>query len=371
MTKCNGFFCVCLISVPLVNMLNSNINVEPQQPYHVAPIPTVYGATAMQPTLATFQQQVPPYLRLSFIVPIVIAVVIITVACVGAYVYIRVDDRKAKMKAFRSASNVYSGTLALGPGKRFQYMSAGSGPSTSFNSCNQSIVSEEGSLSFRYSDSGSDKSRPLLSRPPLPTGVLWAQQQSPIPEEDEAIVEIGSSAYETLPFQKNFHQSTPVQNFNGMNQTNGSNHSNNSGKSPSNAKSPPFPPPPPPLPSVFGINKSSPLNQNKLNGNNIFCHADVHHVQSSGASDANNSDSYDDFHFFAPAPQHVWTQFFFFFLYSVILFIHSTVIHMRFTFLNCLQITWNGISSWILAKLIFSLFSIVILTFILVNHHKF
>ena len=273
-------------------MLNSNINVEPQQPYHV--VPTLYGA--VQPTLASYQQQVPPYLRLTFIVPIVIAVVIIVVACVSAYVFIRVDDRKAQMNAFKAASTVYAGTLAMGPGKRFQFMSAGG---SSVNSCNQSMVSEEGSLSFRYSDTSSDKSRPLLARPPLPTGVLWAQQQSPIPEEDEAIVEIDSSAYETLPFQKNF-QSTPMQSFNNSTVANQSNGSNQSNKSLLTSKSPPFPPPPPPLPCVMEIPKLA-----KANGNNVFCHVDVHQVQSSNASEANNSDSYDEFHFFAPPPQHV------------------------------------------------------------------
>lgn len=334
--------------VPLVNMLNSNqIESQPQQPYHaVAAIPTA----AFMPTLATYnhqqQQQVPPYFRIGFIIPIAIAIVVIVIACVGAYVYIRIDDRNQQMKLYNAAasvsapgngcSNVHVGTLAVGPGKRFQYISPGhtsssgvgkmfntsitpsslnsSGIGLRDNSCTQSLVSEESSLSFRYSDSSSDKGRLLLSRPPpqqssssssmIPTGVVWAQQQSPIPEEDEAIVDIDSSAYETLPFQKNGQfQSTPMQSFTSaanQSQHQLTNSSNNSTKSPS------FPPPPPPLPGA--IFKSSPLNnakpntsQNNNNNNNIFCHhVDVHHTQSSAAtSDTNNSDSYDDFRFFS------------------------------------------------------------------------
>lgn len=276
------------------------------------------------------------------------AAVVITIACVSAYVYIRVDDRKAQMRAYKAAAaanGIYAGTVAVAPGKRFQFVSPGapgnggavvggpSGYNSSFNSTasfnlghnkhdlsSQSLVSEEGSLSFRYSDSCSDKSRPLLSsRPPgmqLPTGVLWAQQQSPIIEEDEhAIVEIGSSAYETLPYEKNLglSSSTPMSSFNQgqggpkmvMNTTNSSHSSNHSGKS---AKSPAFPPPPPPLPGAGFATGRSPQNKATVptSGNsNMFCHVDVHHVQSSNASDANNSDSYDEFHFFSPGPQHV------------------------------------------------------------------
>lgn len=296
-------------------MLNSNVNAEPQQPFRIAAIPTVFS-----PHQSYGQsQQVPPYFRLGFIVPVAIAIVVIVIACVGAYVYIRIDDKNTQMKMYNTAAaNSYlAGTLAVGPAKRFQYISPNNktintSSSPSFNStglrdnsCTQSLVSEESSLSFRYSDSSSEKCRPLLARPPiLPTGVVWAQQQSPIPEEDEAIVDIDSSAYETLPFQKN---STPMQSFVGVGdnkhqQTTGSNHSQAS----FTAKSPAFPPPPPPLP---GAMSKSPMSSgggaNKLPrqsqpNNNIFCHVDVHHAQSSGASDANNSDSYDEFHFFSP-----------------------------------------------------------------------
>ncbi|XP_027206276.2 uncharacterized protein LOC113799780 [Dermatophagoides pteronyssinus] len=324
-------------SSSLMNMLNSNIESpqSPQQSYHaIAAIPTA----AFLPTLSTnfhqpsLQQQVPPYFRISFIIPIAIAIVVIVIACVGAYVYIRIDDRNQQIKLYNStaavAANVtavqHHGTLAIGPGKRFQYISPGNGhnngkifnqsitPSSlnssagllRDNSCTQSLVSEESSLSFRYSDSSSDKGRPLLSRPPLssnasmiPSGVQWAQQQSPIPEEDESaagnIVDLDSTTYETLPFQKNeqFKQSTPnMQSFQQQQQS----------------KSPAFPPPPPPLPGAT-IFKASPLNRpnitsNNNNNNNMFCHhVDVHHTQSSSCatSDANNSDSYDDFRFFS------------------------------------------------------------------------
>lgn len=309
--------------------------------YPVAPIPTIYSSHLQPPSPTypygpTSTQSVPPYLRLAFVLPVMIAAVVIVIACVSAYVYIRVDDRKAKMKTFNSATNgIYAGTVAVPAGKRFQFISPGGGgggigPNTSalslahssmasgmngFNKhdlSTQSLVSEEGSLSFRYSDTSSDKCRPLLaSRPPgsggmMPTGVMWAQQQTPIMEEDEAIVEVSSSTYETLPFQKDGRfafQSNPMSSFNAgqplskMNTSN-SNHSSNSNKS---ARSPAFPPPPPPLP---GANVGrSPSN---TNGKPTFCHVDVHHVQSSNASDANNSDSYDEFHFFTPdGAQHV------------------------------------------------------------------
>ncbi|OTF71904.1 hypothetical protein BLA29_000993 [Euroglyphus maynei] len=303
--------------VSLVSMLNSNVE-SPQQPYHaVAAIPTA----AFLPTLATYQQssqQVPPYFRIGFIVPIVIAIVVIVIACVGAYVYIRIDDRNQQIKLYNASvnTNVHVGTLAVGPGKRFQYISPGNSGGKMFNtsitpsslnssagllrdnSCTQSLVSEESSLSFRYSDSSSDKGRPLLSRPPMPSGVVWAQQQSPIPEEDEAIVDIDSSAYETLPFQKNGQfQSTPMHSFTNQQQlSNGNGNNHSQANSIISAKSPSFPPPPPPLPGA--IFKSSPSNKpNTSNNNNIFCHVDVHHTQSS--DNTNNSDSYDDFRFFS------------------------------------------------------------------------
>lgn len=252
-----------------------------------------------------------------------IASVVIVIACVSAYVYIRVDDRKAQMKAYKAAAvanGIYAGTVAVAPGTRFQYVTpGGAGPSTSgmnssFNSTasfnlgnkhdlsTQSLVSEEGSLSFRYSDSSSDKSRPLLSsRPPgMPTGVLWAQQQSPIIEENEDIMEIDSSAYETLPYERNggfggaaMCASTPMSSFNQSNpkvMTSASNHSSASGKSATC-----FPPPPPPLPGALSKSPAS-------KGGNI-CQVDIHHVPSSNASDA--ADPYDEFHFFSPGPQHV------------------------------------------------------------------
>lgn len=359
-------------SFSAVSLVNLDLNSQ-QAAYPVAPFPTINSQSVVatthhlqlspSPTSGTYYggsaqtaAPVPPYLRLAFVVPVMIAAVVIVIACVSAYVYIRVDDRKAQMRAYKAAAaanGIYAGTVAVAPGKRFQFVSPGggnvgaagpSGYNSSFNSTasfnlgnssggnkhdlsTQSLVSEEGSLSFRYSDSCSDKSRPLLSsRPPgmqLPTGVLWAQQQTPIMEEDEAIVEIGSSAYETLPYEKNLglmSSSTPMSSFHAqgggggkaasqqmMNNTTNSNHSSNSAKS---AKSPAFPPPPPPLPGAgngnVGFPGRSPLNKAAGGANsNMFCHVDVHHVQSSNASEANNSDSYDEFHFFSPGPQHV------------------------------------------------------------------
>lgn len=272
----------------------------------------------VQPTMNyDLQQGVPPYLRPTFILPIAIAVVVIVMACVGAYVYIRVDDRKANARAINAAGRLYAGHIAAGvPGsavlnanKQFQYTpnlmnnnSMTSSMNTTGSSCNQSMVSEEGSLSFRFSDTGSDKNRPLLSRAPGQTlaAAKWSQQQGPIEEEDE----IESNAYETLPFQKTM-QSTPMQSFSNPQQhpqqhaTISSNNSNGS------IRSPAFPPPPPPLPEAAFNTGRSPQRASIRNSGVGFCHVDVHHVQSSNNSEANNSDCYDEFHFFSPGPQHV------------------------------------------------------------------
>jgi hypothetical protein len=65
-----------------------------------------------------------------------------------------------------------------------------------------SIVSEEGTLTLRYSDGNG---RPLMARPPIPT-VLWAQQQGPIREEDSDGLS-SCNPYSTLPFQRKMRES--------------------------------------------------------------------------------------------------------------------------------------------------------------------
>jgi hypothetical protein len=125
------------------------------------------------------QQSVPPYLRSSVIIPITVAVVIIVIACSVAYAYINIEERNAKI--------IKAKIISVSPSKNFQYVNTVSVPHISGR---QSVVSEEGILSFRYSDS-SDKTKPLLSRPPMP--VLRTLQQDQSLEDRD---------YATLPFQK-------------------------------------------------------------------------------------------------------------------------------------------------------------------------
>jgi hypothetical protein len=194
------------------------------------------------------EQQVPPYLRSSFIIPITVAAVIIVIAFSAAYAYISIEDRnsiKAKM-------------LSGGPAKNFQYINT---CTKSHPTGRQSVVSEEGTLSFRYSDS-SDKTKPLMARPPIPT-VLWVQHQQPIIEEEESL-------YSTLPFQK----------F-------------------SLLKTPPLPPHPHSNPfqvpesSSYAYDEKGMLCHSPPHSSSMFCKVDVHNQE--------RSDSYDDFF----RPQHV------------------------------------------------------------------
>lgn len=197
----------------------------------------------------------PPYLRSSVIIPISVAIVIIVIACSAAYAYIKIEERNAAI--------IKAGMLSISPSKNFQYISTTSTPHASGR---QSVVSEEGTLSFRYSDS-SDKTRPLLARPPVPT-VLWAQHQEPILEESDEY----PSPYATLPFQK----------FTSF-------------------KSPPTShPPPPPLPPDNPNRRYTQDEKGLLchtpphtSSSNVFCKVDIHHQD--------NSDSYDEFF----KPHHV------------------------------------------------------------------
>ncbi len=125
------------------------------------------------------QQSVPPYLRSSVIIPITVAVVIIVIACSVAYAYINIEERNAKI--------IKANMISASPSKNFQYINTLSVPHISGR---QSVVSEEGILSFRYSDS-SDKTKPLLSRPPMPNVLRTLQQDQSLEDRD----------YATLPFQ--------------------------------------------------------------------------------------------------------------------------------------------------------------------------
>lgn len=125
------------------------------------------------------QQSVPPYLRSSVIIPITVAVVIIVIACSIAYAYIHFEETNTK---------IIKPNISGSPSKNFQYINTLSVPHTT---ARQSVVSEEGILSFRYSDS-SDKTKPLLSRPPMPNALRTLQQDQSLEDRD----------YATLPSQK-------------------------------------------------------------------------------------------------------------------------------------------------------------------------
>lgn len=203
-------------------------------------------------------QQVPPYFRSIFVIPITVAIVVIVIACSSAYAYVKYEERRA---AF-----IRAGILSASPSKQFQYISGGkviagsSSGTTPMHSGRTSVVSEEGSLSIRYIDS-SDKSKPLLSRPPIPT-VLWAQQQEPIMEESDSEY---PSPYATLPCQKfaNEFTSFKTQGF----------------------PPPPNQPPPPPPPndpsrrmSSYVPSSSGASTSYQQQQANMFCmKADVHH----------------------------------------------------------------------------------------------
>ena len=193
----------------------------------------------------------PPYLRSSVLIPILVAIVIIVIACSAAYVYIKIEERNAQF--------IKAGMLSVSPSKNFQYIDTSMTPQMSART---SVVSEEGSLAFRYSDS-SDKSKPLLARPGQPA-MLWTHETI-AEESDEA-------PYATLPFQK---------------------------QQMSSFRDPPLPPLPPPLPPD---NRPHAYDEKGLlchtpphtSSGSVFCKVDVHHND--------NSDSYDEFF---GKPQHV------------------------------------------------------------------
>lgn len=139
----------------------------------------------------------PAYMRSVFVITVAIAVMVVVIACSVALVYIRFEEKKV---ALIQAGYTHA-MLSQSASRNFQYMSGCPSPSsTSIPShvvAGGSIVSEEGTLTLRYSDPAG---RPLLARPPIPT-VLWAQQQGPIREEDSDGMS-SCNPYATLPFQK-------------------------------------------------------------------------------------------------------------------------------------------------------------------------
>lgn len=100
-----------------------------------------------------------------------------------AYAYIKHQEKKVAL--------IQAGYNHHSPNKSFHYISTGSNPSAG-----QSMVSEEGSLSLRYNDA-SDKSRPLLARPPV-SNIIFPQQKSIVVEEDDNFI----SPYGTLIHDK-------------------------------------------------------------------------------------------------------------------------------------------------------------------------
>lgn len=138
-------------------------------------------------------RSVPIYFNTMIVISISIAIIVVVIVCAVAYSYINLEEKKAAL--------LRAGLMPTSPSKNFQYISTAS--STPNHS--QSIVSEESSLTLRYSDS-SDRSKPLLARPPVPSA-LWAQQQGPIIEE-----EAENYIYESLPYNKN-HREKRVSTF--------------------------------------------------------------------------------------------------------------------------------------------------------------
>ena len=154
--------------------------------------------------------------------------------------------------------------LSVSPSKNFQYIDTSMASTATPNmSGRTSVVSEEGSLAFRYSDA-SDKSKPLLARPGQPA-MLWTHET--IVEETE------EPQYASLPFQKQ----QPMTTFRDPPQL------------------PPRPVPPESRPFAYdekGLLCHTPPH---TSSGNVFCKVDVHHND--------NSDSYDEF---CIRPQHVW-----------------------------------------------------------------
>ena len=145
------------------------------------------------PHLTSHRQQVPPYFHSLVVIPVAVTIVVIAIACASAYMYVKFEERKtALLKA--GVDHI----IANSPSRNFQYISGSSiGTSSLSGSRATSIVSEEGTLTLRYSDSSG---RPLLARPPVPT-VLWAQQQGPIMEESES-ESYSSPSYTTMPLKR-------------------------------------------------------------------------------------------------------------------------------------------------------------------------
>ncbi|XP_054157055.1 hemicentin-2-like [Oppia nitens] len=207
-------------------------------------VSNIYGSDTYSDVLVV---EVPPYLRSSVLIPILVAIVIIVMACSGAYVYIKMEERNAQLAK--------AGILSVSPSKQFHYIDTSATPHMSHRT---SIVSEEGSLAFKYSDS-SDKTKPLLARPGQPA-VLWAHET--IAEESD------ENSYASLPFQKQHMASFKCQ---------------------PNGEPPQLPPPLPPDNRTLMYDTPP----NTSGGGNVFCKVDVHHND--------NSDSYDEFF----KPHHV------------------------------------------------------------------
>ena len=129
-------------------------------------------------------RSVPIYLNSMVVISVSIAVILVVIVCAIAYVYLNLEEKKAVLQR--------TGYLSASPSKNFQYISTASTPSHS-----QPVVSEEGSLTLRYTDS-SDRGKPLMSHPPIHPASLWAQQQGPIMEEDS-----DNYVYDSLPYNKN------------------------------------------------------------------------------------------------------------------------------------------------------------------------
>lgn len=199
------------------------------------------GSTSAAAGSTASATPLPAFFRAHVIVPLSIAMVAITLICAVAFGYVKHEEKKT---ALIQAS---MGRMAGSPSKHFQYMASastmmgggggghmphagpmngGSDSSNASNSLlsstyqtiggpnvNDSLLSEEGSISLRYSDA--DKSKPLFSARPNNCSVApgaisaaWVTNKpmGSIVEESEvmsAADEDGFPApYSTLPMQK-------------------------------------------------------------------------------------------------------------------------------------------------------------------------
>jgi hypothetical protein len=165
--------------------------------HHVHQSPQSFGIQ-MTPSLSLTQSQSPSstgpiYFKSMFVLVMTVASVVVIVAFSIAYAYVKLEEKKVSLMQ----AGYTAGVLSASPSRNFQFMSGNQSYPTSSKS---SPGSENACLTMKSSLSPRTWKQPLISRPPVPSG-LWSQQQSTIEEEsDEA--SSSSNPYQTLPFQR-------------------------------------------------------------------------------------------------------------------------------------------------------------------------